>query len=189
MDGYLTTPLQFIISTLFSLYIMIVMVRFLLQWVRANFYNPFSQFIVKVTSPVLVPLRRFIPGFAGIDIAAIVLMLLLQSLSFTLLLLLQGRELSPFTVVMLSVAELLALAINIFLFSIFIQVIMSWINPMGGYHPVMSLLYSLNEPLMRPARRLLPPISGIDLSPMLVLLGLQVLKMLLIPPIKYLALS
>ena len=187
MNDYLLSPVQFLITTLFELYILVVMIRFLLQWVRADFYNPVSQFVVKVTNPPLKPLRRVIPGFAGLDISSIILMLILQSISFSILFLLQGREFLPFAIIMLSLAELVSLAINVFLFAIFIQVIVSWINPMAGHNPAMSILYSITEPLLRPARRMLPPISGLDLSPIIVILGLQVLKMLLIPPIKYLA--
>ena len=77
------------------------------------------------------------------------------------------------------------LAINVFLFSILIQVIISWINP-GNYNPVLSLIHSLTEPLLRPARRLIPPISGLDLSPMVVMIGLTLLKMLLLPPLRLL---
>ena len=184
--SYLLNPLEFIINTLFGLYILLLMVRFLLQWMRADFYNPVSQFVVKVTTPALRPMRRMIPGWGGIDFAAIVLMLLLQLLSLSLILLLRGQGLPPVTLLFWSLAELASLAINVYIGAIFIQVIISWVNP-GTYNPVVSLLHSLTEPLLRPARRLLPPISGFDLSPLLVLLALQVLKMLAIPPLLMLA--
>lgn len=180
MNGYLTSPLEFVISTLFSLYILVVMLRFLLQRVRADFYNPLSQFVVKVTNPPLRPLRRVIPGFGGIDVASLVLMLALQLLALFLLFSLRGMEVGLPTLLALSVAELVELAFNIFIFSIIIQAVLSWVNP-GSYNPVSSILYSLNEPLLRPVRRLLPPISGLDLSPLLVIIGLQVLKMLVLP--------
>jgi YggT family protein len=187
MSGsYLLNPLEFILNTLFGLYILIVMVRFLLQWMRADFYNPVSQFVVKVTNPALRPLRRVIPGWGGIDFAAVVLMLLLQLLSLTLILLFRGQGVPLPTLLFWSLAELVSLAINVYIGAILIQVIISWVNP-GTYNPVTSLLHTLTEPLMRPARRLLPPVSGFDLSPLLVLLGLQVLKMLAIPPLMMLA--
>lgn len=186
MNGYLTNPIEFIITTLFQLYIMVVMLRFLLQWVRADFYNPVSQFVVRVTNPLLKPLRRVIPGWGGLDIAAVTLMIGLQLLSLLLVLLLRGQGIPVATLLLWSVAELVSLAFNVFIFAIIIQVILSWVNP-GHYNPVSSLLHSLTEPLLRPARRMLPPISGIDLSPLLVLLALQVLKMLVIPPLMHLA--
>jgi len=186
MDGYLTNPLQFVINTLFQLYITVVMVRFLLQLVRADFYNPVSQFVVKVTNPLLRPLRRIIPGWGGIDVAALLLMLLLQLLSLTLIMLLSRHGFSVGILIPLSLAQLVELAFNVYIVAIIVQAILSWFNP-AHYNPVSSILFSLTEPLLRPARRLLPPVSGIDLSPLLVLLALQVAKMLVIPPIVYLA--
>lgn len=186
MNGYLLNPVEFLLSTLFQLYITVVMIRFLLQWVRADFYNPVSQFVVKVTNPPLRPLRRLIPGWGGIDVPALVLMLLLQILSLFLILLLRGQGIPPATLLLWSVAELLSLAFNVYIFAIIIQAVLSWVNP-GHYNPVSSILYNLTEPLLRPARRMLPPISGIDLSPLLVLLALQVAKMLIVPPLMHLA--
>lgn len=188
MNGYLLNPLEFLISTLFQLYITVVMVRFLLQWTRADFYNPVSQFVVKVTNPLLRPMRRMIPGWGGVDVASLILMFLLQLLSLTLILLLRGHGIPLGTLLPWSLAELLGLAFNVYIVAIIVQAILSWVNP-GHYNPVTSILYSLTEPLLRPARRLLPPISGIDLSPLLVLLALQVAKMLVIPPLMHLALS
>lgn len=184
-SGYLTDPLIFLITALFDLYIIAVLLRFLLQAVRADFYNPVSQFVVKVTSPVLTPLRRVIPSVARQDTASIVLIIVLQMVSTGIALLLSGRSLVLAPLLIHSVAELVSLVINFYIVIIFVQVILSWVNP-GQYHPVTALLYSLTEPVMRPARRLLPPISGFDLSPILVLLALQVLKMLLVPPIRQL---
>lgn len=186
MNGYLLNPLEFLLSTLFQLYITVVMIRFLLQWVRADFYNPVSQFVVKLTNPLLRPLRRMIPGWAGVDMAAIVLMLLLQLTSLFLILLIRGQGIPLGALLLWSLAELLSLAFNVYIFAIIIQAILSWITP-GHYNPFSSILYSLTEPLLRPARSLLPPISGIDLSPLLVLLALQVAKMLLVPPLMHLA--
>ncbi|QEP41994.1 YggT family protein [Ectothiorhodospiraceae bacterium BW-2] len=186
---YLLNPLSFLITTLFSLYLMLVVVRFLLQLTRADFYNPISQFIVKLTSPLLIPLRRFIPGWQGIDSASIVLMLLLQGVSTLLLVVLSGQSPTLGFVIFWSVAELISTILTIFVFAIIIQAIMSWVNPAPHYNPISSLLYSLTEPLLGPARRRIPPISGIDLSPLAVILLLEVVKMLLIPPFKQLALG
>jgi YggT family protein len=172
----------FLIQTIFGLYILAIMLRFLFQWVKADFYNPVSQFLVKVTNPPLVPLRRVIPGLMGIDLAAVVLMLVLQVIEVELLLLIKGANITIPGLLVYSLVELLSLGINVFFFSILIQVILSWVNP-GAYNPVTALLYSLNEPLMRPARRILPPISGFDLSPILALVFLQLLTFLVINPL------
>jgi len=181
-SSYYTTPLTFIIQTLFGLYIMVVMLRFLLQWARADFYNPLSQFIVKVTTPVLRPLRRVIPGLGGLDFASIVLMWLLKTVELSLVILITNGILNPISPMLWAIPQLVDLAINVFLFAILIQVIISWISP-STYNPILGLINSLTDPLMRPARRLLPPISGLDLSPMLVMMGLYLLKMLLLPPL------
>ncbi len=181
-SSYFTNPLEFLISTLIGLFITAVMLRFLLAMVRADFYNPLTQILVKLTNPALKPLRRFIPGFGGIDIASLLLMLALQMLALTLITLLRGAALHPVGLLLWSLAELLGLLFNIYMFSILIQVVLSWVNP-NAYNPAVSLLYSINEPLLAPARRLIPPLSGLDLSPVVVLLGLQLAKMLLLPPL------
>jgi len=185
--NYIGNAGQFLIDTLFGLYIMTFMLRFLFQWARADFYNPVSQFLVKVTNPLLVPLRRLIPGLFGLDMAALLIMFLLGFLKLTLVMLISGGSILPATFAVYTIAELLQLAIYIFIFTIIVQAIISWINP-HSYNPVTSLLYSLNQPLLRPAQRILPDLGGLDLSPLLVLIVLQLLLMLLVAPLKDLAL-
>ncbi len=181
MSGnYFTNPIEFLITTLFSLYILAVMLRFLLGMVRADFYNPVSQFLVRITSPVLVPLRKVIPSIGKFDISAILLMIVLQSVALTLVFLLRGGGVPVSAVIILSLAKLVSLAINVFFFAIIIQVILSWVNP-GTHNPVTSLVYSLTTPILRPIQQLIPPISGIDLSPLFASIGLQVLRMLVMP--------
>jgi YggT family protein len=180
--SYFTNPIIFLIQVLFGAYILVVMLRFLLQWFRADFYNPISQFIVKVTTPILHPLRRVIPPIGKADTSSIVLMWLLKTVELTLTLLLIRGELNPLGALIWSLPALISLLLNVFIFAILIQVILSWVNP-GAYNPAAALLYSLTEPILRPARRLLPPIGGLDLSPMLVMIGLYLLQMLLLPPI------
>ena len=184
--SYVGNAATFLIHTLFGLYILLVMLRFLLQWARADFYNPVSQFIVKATQPPLTPLRKFIPGFGGLDTAALVFMVILKIVELWLVTGLLGMSPQIGGLALLSVAELLSLLINVFIFSILIQVIISWVNP-GMYNPVMGLLHSLTEPLLGPARRVIPPISGLDLSPIIVIVVLQLASMLVVAPIRDLA--
>ena len=179
-SGYLANPLEFLVTTLFSLYILAVMLRFLLGAVRADFYNPVSQFLVRITNPLLLPMRKVIPSLGRYDTSALLLMLLLQFISLGLVVLIRGISVSVVTLLIVAVGELLMLAINVFMFAIIIQVILSWVNP-GSYNPVTALLYSITSPIMRPLQRLIPPISGIDLSPLVAIIGLQVLRMLLMP--------
>jgi len=182
--SYFTNPIVFLIQTLFGLFTAVVLLRFLLQWVQADFYNPVSQFVVKVTTPVLRPFRRLIPGSAGLDLAALVLAWLVKGLELGIVALILHPGVNPLGAPAWALPELVDLTIDIFIFAIIIRVIMSWLNPDPYHsHPLTSLLDSLTEPVMGPARRLLPPIGGLDLSPVLVMIGLFLLKMLLIPPL------
>ncbi len=186
MGGYAGNAGVFLVQTVFGLYILAVMLRLILQVARADFYNPVSQFLVKATNPPLVPMRRMIPGVMGIDVAAIVLMLILKAIEIFLITLMSGVSLSIMGLIVFSIADLLELLLNVFFFTILIQVILSWVNP-GGHNPAVALLYGINEPLLSRARRLIPPISGFDLSPIVVMITLQLLSILLIAPIKDLA--
>ncbi|MEJ2529025.1 MAG: YggT family protein [Gammaproteobacteria bacterium] len=175
---------DFLLTTLFQFYIALILLRFLLQWARADFYNPVSQLIVKLTSPILKPMRRVIPGLGGIDLSSILLMLLLKALELTLILALVRLPVS-FMVLAWAIPELLKLVFNVYIFSILIQVILSWVNP-GAYNPATALISYIVEPILRPARRIIPPLGGLDLSPMLAMIGLYLLQMLLLPPIQVL---
>ncbi len=185
-SNYLANPLVFLIQILFGAYTLIVMLRFILQLVKADFYNPVSQFVVKVTTPLLRPLRRIIPSMGGMDVASIALMWLVKSVELMFILLLKSTGASSLLAAFVwSIPELVEQAIDLFLFAILIQVVLSWVSP-GGYNPVVNLIYSITDPLLRPARRIIPPIAGLDLSPMAVVIGLVLLKMLLLPPLQLL---
>ncbi|MES9832172.1 MAG: YggT family protein [Candidatus Thiodiazotropha sp. DIVDIV] len=181
-SSYLSNPLIFLVQTIFGLYILAILLRFLLQLVRADFYNPVSQFLVKVTNPPIKILRRFIPGFGGIDLSSLILAWALKTAELFLVIMISGSSVNLLGPLLWAIPELIELTINIFLFGVLIQVILSWVNP-GAYNPATNLLYSLTGPVMRPAQKVLPPVGGIDLSPMLVMIGLVLLKMLLIPPL------
>jgi YggT family protein len=175
MNSFLADVLELLVQVAFGFYILAVLLRLLFQLVRADFYNPVSQFIVALTNPSLRPLRRVIPGLFGIDLASVVLLVGLQALELYLLHVLRGYPVNPVGLFFFAVVELVRLTINVFFFAIIIRVLMSWFMPFGmRHHPVGNLLVSLTEPLMAPARRWLPPIAGFDLSPILVLLLLQI---------------
>lgn len=179
MGSSVQQALVFLIKTAFGLYILAVTLRFLLQLVRADFYNPISQALVKITNPVLRPLRRVIPGYRGIDFSSLVLMLILDMLQFCLIFLVVAGGLPNLgRLLFLSVQDLVQLVLRIFMFSIIIEVVLSWVNP-GAYNPFTVILYRLNRPLLDPVRRLVPPLGGLDFSPFLVLVGLQLLNILL----------
>jgi len=167
----------FLIQTAFGFYILAVMLRFLLQYVRADFYNPLVQFLVRITNPPLLPLRRIIPGYRGLDLASVVLAVVLQLTEVTLILLINQR-LSVEGVLLMTVAELFKLLINIYLWGIVIQAVLSWFNP-DPRHPAGRLLAQLTDPVLRPVQKRLPPVSGIDLSPMVVIVALIFISLLL----------
>ena len=183
MDNqYFAASTIFLIQSLFGLYILAVMLRLILQWVRADFYNPISQFIVKITNPPLKPLRRIIPGWGGIDISSVLLLIALQMLELYLVNMALGRALGIGGLLIESIAELIELLINIFIGAILIQVILSWVAP-ASYNPLIGLVHKVADPVLAPARRILPPLSGIDFSPLVVLIVLQLLKILVVSPI------
>ncbi|MCY4154456.1 MAG: YggT family protein [Gammaproteobacteria bacterium] len=182
-NSYLSDALLYLVNTVFALYILLVTLRFLLQTVRADARNPLSQFLLRATDPPLRLLRRVAPGFGGVDWSCIILMVALQSIKLFLAgVLAYGTFLAPSGLLLLSVAELMRLIIYIFMFVIFLQIILSWVNP-GAYNPMTVLLHQLSEPLLGPARRLLPAVQGIDLSPILVFVFLQLSLILLVRPL------
>ena len=185
-SSYVSNPIAFLIDTLFSLYILVVMLRFLLQWVRADFYNPISQFLVRITQPVLKPLRRTIPGFAGIDLSSVVLMVVLQMVALALVMAVYGVTPNLSYLAIRTPAELISMLLNLYLVAIIVQALLSWVQP-DAYHPAMTLLYSLTEPVLRPFRQVVPVMGGIDLSPLAALITIEVLKMLVLPPLNQLA--
>jgi YggT family protein len=187
MDStYLTNPLILIIDTFFSLYILAVLLRFLLQWCGAAFYNPISQFLVKITHPPLRVLRRFIPPVGKIDTSSLILVLLLQMLANFTILILKGVTLNIGALTILSITDLISLLINIYIFAVFARAVLSWLNP-GTFNAASSILHSLTEPLLDICRKFIPDLGGIDFSPLALLLFLQLAKMVILPPLHQLA--
>ena len=181
--SYFANAGVFLIDTMFGIYILAVMLRFFLQLVRADFYNPLCQAIVTVTNPPLKPLRRIVPPMGKIDTSSIVLLLLLQIISSYLVFFFLGVGPNFAGVLISAVAELINKAIYLFIFAIVIQIVVSWISP-GTYNPIIGVIDTLTAPIMRPARNALPPMVGIDLSPMLVIIGLTLSAMLVVAPLR-----
>ena len=171
----------FLIGILFDFYLTILLLRFLLQWMGANYYNPISQFTVKLTDPVLKPLRKLIPNWGGVDIATLSTLLILAMIKNGLLIWLQYQTL-PYALglILLAATSLLALALSIFFYALLIRVILSWVNPTGYNNPAIEIIQRITEPLLAPARRYIPAISGIDLSPLAVIIGLEFVNLFFI---------
>ena len=154
-----------------TFYMTIILLRFLLQLARADFYNPISQFAVKATNPLLRPLRRFIPGWGGIDGAALVLAVLIQAITFFLILVALSGGIPSFNPLILLVwgaVAVLDLIVKIYFWSVIAVV-----------HPAIQLVAQITEPVMRPVRKLMPSMGGLDLSPIIVFLILNVLSVVI----------
>lgn len=178
MNGSGSNAFSYLVGTLFDLYIAAVLFRLLLQWVRADFYNPVCQFLVKVTNPVLVPLRRVIPPIKRLDTASVVLMLVLEMFSVALVSQINSVVMTFPQVLIFSVEKLLATLLMSYFFLIIAAVILSWVGA-RLQHPVVPLVYQLTEPVLKPFRKFIPPIAGIDLSPLFALIAIRFLLLLL----------
>lgn len=184
--NYAGNAFAFLINALVGLYLIAIMLRVVLQAVRADFFNPICQFLVRVTNPAILPLRRIIPGFMGIDMAGVVLLLIVQTLELLVISWIAGPVLHFPGILLLAVAELLRLLAYLYIFAIVIFALLSWVNP-DPANPVVPLLWRLTSPVLTPARQLLPSMGGIDISPMLVIILLLFLVRLLLDPLTALA--
>ena len=180
--GYFADAGLFLVDTVLGLYILIVLLRFLFQLLRADFYNPLSQFIVKASDPPLARLHQLVPSLWGIDLGAIVLLLILEGLRLSVTALMLGHTPRVSGVLILSIGELLKLAVYVIVFSIFVRALLSWVSS-GTGNPMARLLGSFTEPLLAPARRLLPATGGLDLSPIIVFMVLMLVLKLLVQPL------
>jgi YggT family protein len=176
----LNTAAIYVLQTLGSLYLLIVLLRFVLQLVRANFYNPLCQFAVKATQPLLKPLRRIIPSLFGLDMSSLVLAILVQLALMALTLLLTfGTTGNPLQLLIWSMIGVTALFLNIFFYALIISVILSWVAP-GSHNPGAELVNQICEPALAPFRKILPNLGGLDISPILAFMVLKLIDMLVI---------
>ncbi|MCY1415491.1 YGGT family protein [compost metagenome] len=176
----LSTAAIYVLQTLGSLYLLIVLLRFVLQLVRADFYNPLSQFAVRATQPLLKPLRRIIPSLFGLDMSSLLLAIIIQMLVMGVTLLLAyGTFGNPLQLLVWSLIGVTALFLNIFFFALIISVILSWVAP-GSHNPGAELVNQICEPALVPFRRILPNLGGLDISPILAFMALKLLDMLVI---------
>jgi YggT family protein len=164
--------LIFLVRTLTDLYMLAFLLRFILQWVRASYYNPLSQVVLRVTSPLVVPTRRVLPSIAGLDIPTLVVLLALECGATFLLAAMVGVVLPLPAFLLYVILRLVALTLWFYTLALFIYVLLSWFGERGG-GPLAGVLADLVEPLLRPVRRVLPAIAGFDLSPLVVMLVCQ----------------
>jgi len=167
---------NFLVNTLFDLYIMVILLRVWLQVARADFYNPFSQFIVKATQPVVAPLRRLIPSLGGWDCATILFAFAVACLKIIVLSLLVNATFNPAVIAISGLVILLTAVFKIIFWVLVLRAILSWVSK--GNNPIEAVMHQLSEPLLAPVRRFIPPIGGLDLSMLVVLFGLQFVEIL-----------
>ncbi|MDG2047792.1 MAG: YggT family protein [Halioglobus sp.] len=169
----------YLVQTALSLLLLVMLLRFLLQLVRADFYNPISQFVAKVTNPLVLPLRKVVPSFGSIDLASLLLSVLLQLAGVVSILLLEGVTLPRVLPLLIwSALGVVGLLVNIYFFALLAMIVLSWIAP-GSKNPAIYLLYQITEPVMAPVRKILPAMGGLDFSPILVFIAINIIQIAL----------
>lgn len=178
MGANTSNALFYLVTTLFEVYLWIVMLRIILQFVRADFYNPISQLVWQLTQPIVGPLQKVLPKLGKLDTAATLLLLTVAIVYVFVAAAVLGYGVAVAGALWYALLKLVTLLLNLYTFALVIQAILSWVGP-GVNNPAGSILWSINEPLLRPVRRLVPPFSGLDLSPLVVIVALQFLKLLI----------
>jgi YggT family protein len=169
----------YLVQTVLTLLLFAALLRFLLQAVRADFYNPICQFLVKVTNPLILPLRKLIPSVGSIDFASLVLVLLAQIAGLIAIIALLGAGWpNPLLIVLWAFVAIAALLVQFYFFALLGMIIVSWVAP-GSRHPLVSLLHQITEPVMAPVRRIIPPLGGLDFSPIAVFIMINILQIVL----------
>lgn len=177
--GALNEIFGYLVQTVLSLYLIAMLLRFLLQLVRADFYNPICQFLVKVTNPLVIPVRKVVPAIAGVDTASLLLAILLQMASIGAMLYIQYNAVpGPVLLLLGGLLGVVALLVNIYFFALLAMIILSWVAA-GSRHPAIYLLYQITEPVMAPFRKALPAMGGMDFSPILVFILINIIQIAL----------
>lgn len=179
---YLANAAQILIEFIFSILVGLVVLRVLLQLVRANFHNPICQFLYKATNPVLIPLRKIIPAWRRLDIAGVVLAWLLLLLKRVLIFAMVASVPSFAGLAVIAIADLIGFTLIIMLMLVIVRVILSFVSN-DSYHPVVPLVFQLTEPILKPVRKRMPALGGLDLSPMIILLAIFLLQALVVAPL------
>ncbi len=164
--------LIFIISTFAQLFLLILLLRFWLPWLKADFRNPIAQGILRLTSPLVIPVRRIVPPIGRLDSATVVVAFAIQYLTVLIILTLSSIAPAIIPIALTSLVDLVLLSLRLFTFAIFIHIILSWIAP-GTYNPATAFISMLVEPVMRPFRSIIRPMGGLDISPIFAIIALQ----------------
>jgi YggT family protein len=180
--GYFANAGQIIVNFAFGALVALVVLRILLQLVRANFYNPVCQFLYKATNPILMPLRKVIPAWRNLDVSAVLLAWLLSAIKLVLLYALAGQRLGLPGLALMAFADLVDFVLMLYLGLILVQVLLSFIS-VERSNPIVPLVFQLTEPVLRPIRKRMPSLGGIDFSPMLAWLAIMLARVLAVEPV------
>jgi YggT family protein len=174
MPSNVTAAIVFIVDTLAQLYLFVLLLRLWLPWLGGDFRNPIAQALLKLTSPLVVPVRRIVPPIGKLDTATVLIAFAIQYLTIFVLLLIMGRTAGIGPIAVTSIVNLILLSLRLFVFAIIVRVILSWIAPQG-YNPALAIIHTLTEGILRPFRRIIPPMGGLDLSPLFAIIALSAL--------------
>ena len=178
--GVFGSTAALLVNALLGIYLLAVLLRFLLQIAKADFYNPVSQAVIRITDPLVRVFRQFIPGYKGIDFSSLFLAILLQAFGICALILLYGASIPGIgSIVTWSVVGTLMFIINIYYWAIIASIIMSFVMMFSGNmnpHPLLQLIWQLTEPVMGPIRKVIPPMGGLDFSPIFIFIGINLLR-------------
>ncbi len=177
MPGSISDAGLFLITTLFDLYLFVLCGRLLLAWVRADYFNPITRFVIRLTDPIITRLRRIIPNRRNLEISTLVFILFLEIIKLLLISMLLDTMPNVGALLFLSFIGTIKLILSTFFYAILFHAILSWVQP--GYSPVGQLLSQLSSPILRPLQRVIPPVAGFDLTPLFALIILQLIMILL----------
>lgn len=178
MGNSATNAIVFIINALVQLYLLVLLLRLLLPWIRINFNNPISQAILRLTSPLVLPVRRVLPPIGRVDTATLAVAFGIQYLAIFVIMLIIGRTPSIIPIAITSIVNLVILTINLFIFAIIIRIILSWLGAAASHNPALAIIDAITEPVLAPFRRRIPPIGGLDISPVFAIILLSALTIL-----------
>ena len=166
----------YLVDTVFAFFVLLLLARFHFQWLRVPFRNPVGEFMLATTSWLVMPVRRVIPGLAGLDLATLLLAFALQCLAIWIKAAIVGVEPAVAALLGIAALDLLRYSLYILVFAILVQVLFSWINP---YAPMAPVFNAITAPFLRPLRRFIPPLGGVDLTPLVLLIIIQILLIVL----------
>ena len=167
---------SFLVDTLFTFFVVLLLLRFHFQWLRVPFRNPVGEFVLATTNWLVVPVRRVVPGLAGLDLATLILAWLVQALGLWAQAAIVGAEPSGMTIAVIALVDLLRYSLYILVFAVIVQAVLSWVNP---YTPLSPAFDGLTRPFLRPLRRFVPPVGNVDLTPLILVVILYVLLIVL----------